>query len=775
MKETDQQLIELLEQKTPDELTLEEIEHLHRQLTTSAELRLALRDQLRFEQSLADALGRVNVSVDSIFEQAKRQRARNWRFAWLGMFACVAVGLGIWYQLYGQGMAPPVAKAPAEDVPPVADEPALDTPDEPEAPPKVPAEGVRKTEKVDETKPNDEPKPDPPPAEPKRPKTGPWTAADQLGGPKVPLAQLLARDSKGNELLTAELAKQWLLPVDRHPSRIKYTARPSRVEVEGLHQLAAPWPNDALLRINADHRQDNAQRWYFWHGANGVLVQPDFGSRATVRMHAVTRTGDSPLPDTIESVASGSSHWFRDGMPGAGWLDIRHQDGELVVGYSGIRLASAPLAGVPTDVYFEGKDSVYAIRMARTEPYPPKAIEPPTAIAEFDRPASLDWKTSEENAEALERGDDGSIRLASKVANKSRHAWFDIKFDPKAPFREWVFELSDVTAGTSVYFGNATGGRMQEVRVVRDPKTKRNHLRAIDGDNVIERSPDHNGRRTAWVGDRLWLRLIVVGPYYRSYASRDGVRWTDLGPFAKTDTIATLGISAAHPNRDEHPTIIVSKVHVRGYQAINSLAKPDLIAAAQEHVSALKSASSEDKWESATIKSKPDKVSLNDWQIACAVATFAQAANNKGSVAQILRTCVDSTRDLPAKLQLFDEVATVAPLKPDEGKSIGEILKQQYARLAGYEIAKGSSRPFSEIGERALRSPMEANARPIILADAAAHEIVSLVDDRELDLAGQLAARLERLHSKELASTIAWANAVARKDPSVASADWKHP
>src|SRR5580698_6982584 len=67
---TDEQWLDLIETKTPEELTLAEIEQLRQRLTESPMLRAALSVRIEMEQYLAAALGRVNVSVDDIMNRA---------------------------------------------------------------------------------------------------------------------------------------------------------------------------------------------------------------------------------------------------------------------------------------------------------------------------------------------------------------------------------------------------------------------------------------------------------------------------------------------------------------------------------------------------------------------------------------------------------------------------------------------------------------------------------------------------------------------------------
>src|SRR5688500_15936883 len=63
---TDAELLALLAEKTPDELTEQQIELLRRRLTESAEPREALLGQVQMETYLATALARVNIQPQDI-------------------------------------------------------------------------------------------------------------------------------------------------------------------------------------------------------------------------------------------------------------------------------------------------------------------------------------------------------------------------------------------------------------------------------------------------------------------------------------------------------------------------------------------------------------------------------------------------------------------------------------------------------------------------------------------------------------------------------------
>jgi hypothetical protein len=71
---TDNELVQLLEQKTPDELSLEEIDLLRQRLAESDELRELLLTQLQMETYLTTALSRVNLSPQQIVARAQQHQ-----------------------------------------------------------------------------------------------------------------------------------------------------------------------------------------------------------------------------------------------------------------------------------------------------------------------------------------------------------------------------------------------------------------------------------------------------------------------------------------------------------------------------------------------------------------------------------------------------------------------------------------------------------------------------------------------------------------------------
>ena len=71
---TDQELIQLLQEKPPSEFSVEEFEALRARWTQSPELRQALIEHLNLETQLSGALGEVELDIDKILKRAADER-----------------------------------------------------------------------------------------------------------------------------------------------------------------------------------------------------------------------------------------------------------------------------------------------------------------------------------------------------------------------------------------------------------------------------------------------------------------------------------------------------------------------------------------------------------------------------------------------------------------------------------------------------------------------------------------------------------------------------
>src|SRR5690606_13850192 len=98
---TDADLIQLVQEKLPEELSHAEIRQLHERLKQSSELKAVLIGQLHLETYLSTALAEINVSVDEIVRLAdvlqQTKPGTRWPL-WTGLAGVLLTfGLGIYF------------------------------------------------------------------------------------------------------------------------------------------------------------------------------------------------------------------------------------------------------------------------------------------------------------------------------------------------------------------------------------------------------------------------------------------------------------------------------------------------------------------------------------------------------------------------------------------------------------------------------------------------------------------------------------------------------
>jgi len=77
-----EKLVELLQEKSPEQLCLEEIELLRERLVASPGFRQRVLDQLDYEEYLRDALARIGVTLEDVLAQAEGVAPKQSRFDW---------------------------------------------------------------------------------------------------------------------------------------------------------------------------------------------------------------------------------------------------------------------------------------------------------------------------------------------------------------------------------------------------------------------------------------------------------------------------------------------------------------------------------------------------------------------------------------------------------------------------------------------------------------------------------------------------------------------
>lgn len=116
---TDQELIALIEKTEPRDLTPDHIRAIQERLGNSSELRDAFARRLELEASIAQTLGRPDVSVEAIMRQHQRDRLMGWVTPTVGITLCLAAllfgGLLLVQLLPGNAVDPVAVADSSED------------------------------------------------------------------------------------------------------------------------------------------------------------------------------------------------------------------------------------------------------------------------------------------------------------------------------------------------------------------------------------------------------------------------------------------------------------------------------------------------------------------------------------------------------------------------------------------------------------------------------------------------------------------------------------
>ena len=319
---TDPQLIQLLQDKNPEELSFKEIELLRERLRHSAELRDTLLHQLKMEEYITQALGRVAVSADEIYAAAAVQTAGRQRLftilGWTGSLGLGIVAL-LWMALGNGDKGQPVGRAAPvggvgppriANLEPPRDEGVVPGPAvvDPSADPAVAATANSAARPDPVTSPapavavgNPPSKPAPPAPAVAAPVGDEWPELSSKA-PRHPFAASAFDDADGNPRgISKNQLSRWFLPVPGQNHVIAESLRGNVMvsSLDGLVRLRAPWPADTVLSLTPFDQ--NTLAIYFWNGANGVSLHYYQFPRPMWVAYRTTRRGPSRAPPRLLS------------------------------------------------------------------------------------------------------------------------------------------------------------------------------------------------------------------------------------------------------------------------------------------------------------------------------------------------------------------------------------------------------------------------------------------------------------------------------------------
>jgi len=746
---TDQELIQLLQEKSAGELTPAEIDAIRARWTQSPALRQALVEHLHLETQLTGALGPVHLDVDTILQRAtdekRSKRLSGIRWAWLiGLCLLVAAGIGITLQF----SKPKPADQLAENTPKVdpQQDPTANTV-EPHMEPVAPgtANAVAANDAQGPSASDNQAEPTTKPVE--KPNV-PLIAHDEAWASLVSreIAPWAADNPKqtadfkvaGHDEFPDSEARRWLAPVDGHPFvwSTDSVSNPVRriARFNGLAKLKAPWTEDAVLRLTPFEVTDLTL--YFWHGPTGVALR--FYTRREPHTWAafeISRENSSPKPTRWGLLTTDSGSYTRS-TPGT--LDIRQQKERLVLARGGIVLMSVPFTGHPIEVYVEGQFRLRGLSMHRSVPFVdgPDSHRP---VVIAGKAAKLPWAMSAESPVDFSMHEDGSVSLTVDSREKMGtvclpFGWLlAMQQSPRATgLFEAIVQVESADPGTGIFLGDRDGRPAQQVGFFRDAATQQITFGTLrPGENRVESNYNPNDMPPPYLAKTGWLKLVAGLGTFQILTSGDGRHWGYVQENPSRDlpgAVGSIGLFGLHGPSAR--TIRVRQIQVRELTGVTGLADENL----RQRISPFsrEQMRSLSAWRHHVVETQPADIDLPTWMTNSAIVALSQGPSRDLSVEllrQLITVTMASDRSFEQKHQVLDDACLLCDLHDDWQ---ARFISGCYEEL-GWQLAKaGDQQPLKQLRPVWLRSPIWAvNKMRNVWERLSSHEIVQAIYQRD--------------------------------------------
>lgn len=787
---SDEEILRLIAEAPSEQWADEQIELVRSRLAESPAIRQAMADRLRLDDLLAATFESGRVDPEKIVAAAgkirplhRRSSRRRWPWG-VALVLSLAIAGAAW-QSWPETAAPTVASSKRGDAP-------LAKPDretsKPTAPNESPAD-ENKPRPETETNPGDEQPPaDPPPERPPTPpvaqgepeKPSPaapvavWDKPEHLGGDPQPYPVVGFVDiADGRFTPRRDELRQWLVGLPGVQLDIQERDVEGRRcgAFAGLARLAAPWREDAVLRLAL--RDANKLKLYFWRGDRGVVLHYHEDRRFAWAAYAATRTAGETKPRSLALAATDDERGYRTSRDGQAAFDLFWRRGELVLARGGIELLAAPLDGPPSEVLLQGQACLLGLTMKRTSELPPPIAPPtapPPAVVEI-APARLDWSATTPAGARFALLPSGGVELSSQQTNAAALAHAAAMPDVDATIvREIVCRIDGAAPGAGVFLADERGRQTEVLRFMHSRATGGVGVWIVaPGDGRIESYDNLDAGPAPLVGETCWLRMVCTAAGLRCWLGTDGAHWA--GPWSIRAGVAPhrLGISlvpGAEPRQ-----IRLGHLAWRELAGIASLAPKNLVAAA------LGSANAENHraWRDRLGETRPADADSAVWRRAAAIAALCGGTSSE--VVQAAHTLLVEALvelDLPfdVRLRALDDLALVGNAWDDPERA--RATMRTYTALAEASD-EDLAEPYTAVAAAMIRSPLRSrDGVAVELEHLARREILHLVDSAKWDVLDRLCRTLRFRADRELrerwrrrsdggGSIVDWAQMLARR------------
>jgi hypothetical protein len=523
---TDDRLIQLIEERPPDELGGDVLAEIHSRLASSPALREALLMHLQVDQALHQTVAQYRLPVELLLAKVAAVQATSTvarLFGWGSVTALVIgmVSVGTIVALREQGPLD-VARPQAVEILAI---------DEPESPSDI-APGDRGDTALSSTGENGEDNREVLPPERDR------AMHEQPRDIYFADAQDASVWRESLESVTGDVAQ-------------RVVGDQAELVLHGAQLLRSPWPAAGRMRLTlADHDRFKIHLSSSMGAAAPTelparLAWPASPSSLSLEYFAAprpmwvawlaARRANQELPDVLALAAhdQGLSSQLTSGT-----IDVFYQRGEIVLTHGETELLAAPLAGPPDRIVFEGEAVVQGLTFAegliaaadRTALAPVVDAMAPPADRDWqcELPAGAKWSTlAEGRLELLAEDSQSDARAACSLDGLDA--------------QEIAFQLEDPLPGTGIVLCDVRGDAGYRLGFVSGPKPNQVCFKLISQDIAV-----------AELGEgpmplcpaRPWFRFLVGGGRVQAWFSCNGSHWSSvLSPdLAIEGRIMTAGV-----------------------------------------------------------------------------------------------------------------------------------------------------------------------------------------------------------------------------------------
>ena len=514
-------------------------------------------------------------------------------------------------------------------------------------------------------------------------------------------ARTAFREISSGELTQSGLAR-WLESLPGKSSRLR-SEKISEVSVagfDGLARLRAPWPADAVLQFAPfDH---DGMGIHFWCGTSGVSLYYYEHPRPMWAGYRTTRKENDPVPKTHVLLGTDNDRFHRTMR---GTVEVRHQEGALVLSRGDLRLITVPMADAPTEVIFERRASFRTFGMYRGPTIPEEPAPDGPELFESSVPTRLRWGGDTSAGAKLTRDPAGPVRLERPEAAGT--VWSGVAV-PATGLYEARIELGRADPGTGIYLADESGQPKVVFGLMRHSPTGAAVFGFMRPDSPqLDCEGDPRGQRVPISGEGQWLRIVAGPGTIRLDVSGDGRHWgRALEPTRGiSGAFSQIGLIAfKNPARGQ---ISLNRIEIRQLSEIRTAADGELLARVPPEIR--KSPSRFEEWSGQILETQPAGTSLRSWRIACAVAQLSEGspgALGNTILEGLLDDCLESGMTADRFLRVLNQVALVY-----DGWNARECFRlTQLYEAAGLKGARrGDPAPWSLVG-RALQSNLLATS-----------------------------------------------------------------